>query len=202
MFARRAFTETETVVRSSWAYEQEHQHSSCGNSSDAGLSDSHSEGHSDQPEPEIVAKRESGERPCPHNQWTKQTKKRGKLVLRCNVCQCVWKMKPELHTKCSAFHNGKCLAGDSCVHPHIYARRENASLARRKARIANAEAAYTNQMQSYQQVVESQPQPQQQPQQQPQPEGTPYHYEPQASTTIAPVTWNQSYTTWSYNPYQ
>eukprot|EP01060_Flectonema_neradi_P000288 TRINITY_DN1019_c3_g1_i1.p1 TRINITY_DN1019_c3_g1~~TRINITY_DN1019_c3_g1_i1.p1 ORF type:complete len:202 (+),score=42.24 TRINITY_DN1019_c3_g1_i1:63-668(+) len=201
MFARRAFTETETVVRSAWSYEQEqaHHQSSCGNSSDAGLSDSHSEGHSETPEPEVVIKRDSIERPCPHNQWTKQTKKRGKLVLRCNVCQCVWKMKPELHTKCSAFHNGKCLAGDNCVHPHIYARRENASLARRKARIANAEAAYNNQMQAYQQINE-QPQ-EQQPQEQ---VAYQHQYQPQAVIVdpASAVTWNQTYTTWSYNPYQ
>eukprot|EP01059_Diplonema_ambulator_P029553 TRINITY_DN4911_c0_g1_i1.p2 TRINITY_DN4911_c0_g1~~TRINITY_DN4911_c0_g1_i1.p2 ORF type:complete len:181 (+),score=27.74 TRINITY_DN4911_c0_g1_i1:58-600(+) len=64
------------------------------------------------------------ERPCAHNHWTKQTKKRGKLVLRCDICQCVWKTRPEAHTKCAAFHAGRCDRGDRCPHPHIYARRE------------------------------------------------------------------------------
>eukprot|EP01059_Diplonema_ambulator_P029554 TRINITY_DN4911_c0_g2_i1.p1 TRINITY_DN4911_c0_g2~~TRINITY_DN4911_c0_g2_i1.p1 ORF type:complete len:204 (+),score=68.99 TRINITY_DN4911_c0_g2_i1:61-672(+) len=101
--------------------------------SEEGLTDSHSE--------EAVVKPRTlvsdSERPCAHNHWTKQTKKRGKLVLRCDVCQCVWKTRPEAHTKCTAFHAGRCDKGDSCPHPHIYARRETASLARRKARLAN-----------------------------------------------------------------
>eukprot|EP01064_Diplonema_japonicum_P038579 TRINITY_DN93_c0_g1_i1.p1 TRINITY_DN93_c0_g1~~TRINITY_DN93_c0_g1_i1.p1 ORF type:complete len:215 (+),score=49.49 TRINITY_DN93_c0_g1_i1:70-714(+) len=98
--------------------------------SEEGLTDSHSE--------EVAKPRtlvSDTERPCGHNHWTKQTKKRGKLVLRCDVCQCVWKTRPEAHTKCAAFHAGKCEQGNSCIHPHIYARRETASLARRKARL-------------------------------------------------------------------
>eukprot|EP00659_Diplonema_papillatum_P017009 gene17009-26098_t len=71
-------------------------------------------------------------RPCEHNQWKKQTKKRGKLVLRCNVCNSAWKTRPELHQKCANFHAGKCTLGGDCPHPHIYARRENASKKRAK----------------------------------------------------------------------
>eukprot|EP00659_Diplonema_papillatum_P019491 gene19491-30040_t len=74
-------------------------------------------------------------RPCEHNQWKKQTKKRGKLVLRCSVCSAVWKTRPEIHEKCVDFHSGRCDLGDECPHPHIYARRETASLARRKAKL-------------------------------------------------------------------
>ncbi|KAJ9463935.1 hypothetical protein DIPPA_30453 [Diplonema papillatum] len=80
------------------------------------------------------------ERPCGHNQWKKQTKKRGKLVLRCSVCSAVWKTRPEVHEKCADFHSGCCKRGDECPHPHIYARRETPSLARRKARLSNEEA--------------------------------------------------------------
>ncbi|KAJ9463930.1 hypothetical protein DIPPA_30432 [Diplonema papillatum] len=75
-------------------------------------------------------------RPCGHNQWKKQTKKRGKLVLRCSICSAVWKTRPEFHQKCANFHAGWCEMGDECPHPHIYARRETASLARRKAKLA------------------------------------------------------------------
>ncbi|KAJ9463928.1 hypothetical protein DIPPA_30441 [Diplonema papillatum] len=84
------------------------------------------------------------ERPCGHNQWKKQTKKRGKLVLRCSVCSAVWKTRPELHQKCASFHAGRCQMGDNCLHPHIYARRETASLARRKARLAQEETPEVN----------------------------------------------------------
>ncbi|KAJ9459076.1 hypothetical protein DIPPA_18675 [Diplonema papillatum] len=79
------------------------------------------------------------ERPCPHNQWKKQTKKRGRLVLRCTVCSSVWKTRPELHQKCSSFHAGRCELGDECPHPHIYARRETSSLLRRKAKLAQGD---------------------------------------------------------------
>ncbi|KAJ9470133.1 hypothetical protein DIPPA_32738 [Diplonema papillatum] len=72
-----------------------------------------------------VPQRSEIERPCDHNEWTKQTKKRGKLVLRCLVCNTMWKTYPEFHTKCPDFHTGHCPNGASCVHPHIYARREN-----------------------------------------------------------------------------
>ena len=64
-------------------------------------------------------------RPCAHNQWTKQAKKRGKLVLRCLVCDTMWKTFPEFHEKCPAFHQGHCEKGDLCEHPHVYARRES-----------------------------------------------------------------------------
>eukprot|EP01061_Rhynchopus_euleeides_P009851 TRINITY_DN19161_c1_g2_i2.p1 TRINITY_DN19161_c1_g2~~TRINITY_DN19161_c1_g2_i2.p1 ORF type:complete len:342 (+),score=119.53 TRINITY_DN19161_c1_g2_i2:124-1026(+) len=63
-------------------------------------------------------------RPCTHNNWTKQTKKRGKLVLKCMVCKALWKTYPEFHTKCIDFHNGKCEKGAECEHPHVYARRD------------------------------------------------------------------------------
>ena len=61
-------------------------------------------------------------RPCPHNCWTKQAKKRGKLVLKCSVCSTLWRTYPEFHEKCTSFHYGKCEKGANCEHPHVYAR--------------------------------------------------------------------------------
>ncbi|KAJ9463938.1 hypothetical protein DIPPA_30439 [Diplonema papillatum] len=72
-------------------------------------------------------------RPCAHNKWKKQTKKRGKLVLRCEVCQAVWKTRPEMHQKCPLFVRAECTLGDDCPHPHIYARREPAKRLERAA---------------------------------------------------------------------
>eukprot|EP01064_Diplonema_japonicum_P030890 TRINITY_DN5367_c0_g1_i4.p1 TRINITY_DN5367_c0_g1~~TRINITY_DN5367_c0_g1_i4.p1 ORF type:complete len:243 (+),score=28.45 TRINITY_DN5367_c0_g1_i4:30-731(+) len=71
-----------------------------------------------------VAQKSEMLRPCKHNQWTKQTKKRGKLVLRCLICSVMWKTYPEFHTKCPLFHSGECPKGQACEHPHVYARRE------------------------------------------------------------------------------
>eukprot|EP01064_Diplonema_japonicum_P022144 TRINITY_DN31807_c0_g1_i1.p1 TRINITY_DN31807_c0_g1~~TRINITY_DN31807_c0_g1_i1.p1 ORF type:complete len:161 (+),score=14.98 TRINITY_DN31807_c0_g1_i1:102-584(+) len=63
-------------------------------------------------------------RPCGHNQWMKQTKKKGKLVLKCAVCGRIWKIVPENHEKCKDFHRRECKKGDECERPHIYARKE------------------------------------------------------------------------------
>eukprot|EP00756_Hemistasia_phaeocysticola_P027304 Hpha_TRINITY_DN16110_c0_g1::TRINITY_DN16110_c0_g1_i1::g.5008::m.5008 len=61
-------------------------------------------------------------RPCGHNAWTKESKKKGKLSLRCMECSKVWKIRPERHSKCDAFYAGSCENGASCERPHIYAR--------------------------------------------------------------------------------
>eukprot|EP01062_Namystynia_karyoxenos_P004135 TRINITY_DN11462_c0_g2_i1.p2 TRINITY_DN11462_c0_g2~~TRINITY_DN11462_c0_g2_i1.p2 ORF type:complete len:271 (+),score=58.99 TRINITY_DN11462_c0_g2_i1:93-905(+) len=60
-------------------------------------------------------------RPCAHNCWTKESKKRGRLLLRCNKCGAGWKTRAEAHTKCQAFYAGHCPRGDHCPRPHIYA---------------------------------------------------------------------------------
>ena len=80
--------------------------------------------------------------PCAHNRWAKQTKKRGKLVLKCMECTALWKTYPEFHTKCTDFHNGKCERGAECAHPHIYARR------RREDTVEEAGAAEQTQTQT------------------------------------------------------
>eukprot|EP01059_Diplonema_ambulator_P033756 TRINITY_DN7205_c1_g1_i1.p1 TRINITY_DN7205_c1_g1~~TRINITY_DN7205_c1_g1_i1.p1 ORF type:complete len:237 (+),score=59.43 TRINITY_DN7205_c1_g1_i1:126-836(+) len=78
----------------------------------------------EKPQVKRVAQKSEMVRPCGHNKWTKQTKKRGKLVLRCLECSVMWKTYPEFHTKCQDFHAGSCPKGDLCEHPHVYARRE------------------------------------------------------------------------------
>eukprot|EP00754_Rhynchopus_humris_P000346 Rhum_TRINITY_DN10222_c0_g1::Rhum_TRINITY_DN10222_c0_g1_i1::g.37491::m.37491 len=60
--------------------------------------------------------------PCGHNQWVKQMKKRGKLVLECMVCKVLWKTYPEFHTRCPDFLKGQCPNGEACEHPHVYSR--------------------------------------------------------------------------------
>ena len=61
-------------------------------------------------------------RPCGHNQWVKQMKKRGKLVLECMVCSVLWKTYPEFHSRCPDFLKGRCPDGEACEHPHVYSR--------------------------------------------------------------------------------
>eukprot|EP01062_Namystynia_karyoxenos_P056517 TRINITY_DN4748_c0_g1_i2.p1 TRINITY_DN4748_c0_g1~~TRINITY_DN4748_c0_g1_i2.p1 ORF type:complete len:303 (+),score=104.08 TRINITY_DN4748_c0_g1_i2:93-911(+) len=65
-------------------------------------------------------------RPCCHNEWVKEGKKRGRLLLRCQVCRAMWKTRPEAHEKCHAFYCGRCKLGDECPYPHIYARQRKA----------------------------------------------------------------------------
>eukprot|EP01062_Namystynia_karyoxenos_P056516 TRINITY_DN4748_c0_g1_i1.p2 TRINITY_DN4748_c0_g1~~TRINITY_DN4748_c0_g1_i1.p2 ORF type:complete len:289 (+),score=102.53 TRINITY_DN4748_c0_g1_i1:83-868(+) len=65
-------------------------------------------------------------RPCCHNEWVKEGKKRGRLQLRCQVCRAMWKTRPEAHEKCHAFYCGRCKLGDECPYPHIYARQRKA----------------------------------------------------------------------------
>lgn len=62
-------------------------------------------------------------RPCNHNTWEKEGKKRGRLVLRCMNpdCKALWKTRPETHQKCDDFYAGECPRGANCPHPHIYA---------------------------------------------------------------------------------
>eukprot|EP01059_Diplonema_ambulator_P005217 TRINITY_DN14973_c0_g2_i1.p1 TRINITY_DN14973_c0_g2~~TRINITY_DN14973_c0_g2_i1.p1 ORF type:complete len:166 (+),score=31.04 TRINITY_DN14973_c0_g2_i1:56-553(+) len=71
-------------------------------------------------------------KPCGHNRWMKQTKKKGKLVLKCIECAKIWKILPENHEKCKDFHKGTCEKGDSCDHPHIHARQEYLAIIREK----------------------------------------------------------------------
>lgn len=61
-------------------------------------------------------------RPCNHNTWCKEGKKRGRLVLRCMSCQVQWKTRSEFHQKCDAFYAGHCAKGAECECPHIYRR--------------------------------------------------------------------------------
>eukprot|EP01062_Namystynia_karyoxenos_P056520 TRINITY_DN4748_c0_g1_i5.p1 TRINITY_DN4748_c0_g1~~TRINITY_DN4748_c0_g1_i5.p1 ORF type:complete len:283 (+),score=109.93 TRINITY_DN4748_c0_g1_i5:83-850(+) len=69
-------------------------------------------------------------RPCCHNEWVKEGKKRGRLQLRCQVCRAMWKTRPEAHEKCHAFYCGRCKLGDECPRPHIYARQRKAAAQR------------------------------------------------------------------------
>lgn len=67
-------------------------------------------------------------RPCSHNQWSKDGKKRGRVHLRCRVDDCreIWRIRPDRHTKCDAFYAGSCELGGDCPLPHVFRRHRDA----------------------------------------------------------------------------
>lgn len=91
-------------------------------------------------------------RPCAHNLWTKIGKKHGRLILQCKECPIpagngsgtIWKTRPEYHTKCVDFFQGKCAKGAQCPAPHIFhsdIRTQNGLMKDRKRAEAAAEVA-------------------------------------------------------------
>eukprot|EP01062_Namystynia_karyoxenos_P057381 TRINITY_DN48427_c0_g1_i1.p3 TRINITY_DN48427_c0_g1~~TRINITY_DN48427_c0_g1_i1.p3 ORF type:complete len:138 (+),score=24.44 TRINITY_DN48427_c0_g1_i1:98-511(+) len=71
-------------------------------------------------------------KPCEHNRWYKHGKRRGWLTLRCLACDSVWRMRPEMHTKCAEFRTGHCHKGAACEHPHVFSIRGPAQRASSK----------------------------------------------------------------------
>eukprot|EP00756_Hemistasia_phaeocysticola_P019881 Hpha_TRINITY_DN15687_c5_g3::TRINITY_DN15687_c5_g3_i1::g.99106::m.99106 len=86
-------------------------------------------------------------RPCPHNAWDDVRTRKGCKVLRCRVCQELWRLPSGLVHRCQPFFNGCCPHPTTCRLLHIFRQKETleerqanfgAALVTRRARVPAA----------------------------------------------------------------
>eukprot|EP01062_Namystynia_karyoxenos_P074305 TRINITY_DN71188_c0_g1_i1.p1 TRINITY_DN71188_c0_g1~~TRINITY_DN71188_c0_g1_i1.p1 ORF type:complete len:439 (+),score=106.19 TRINITY_DN71188_c0_g1_i1:83-1318(+) len=71
----------------------------------------------------------AGARPCPHSDWDDVRQRKGIKVLRCRVCESLWKWPKGARRgqpgfeRCIDFLNDRCAKGSSCALLHVHRRK-------------------------------------------------------------------------------